>query len=251
MENLNLLEIVIITKNEAENIKSCIQNAKKISDKILVIDSFSDDDTVVIAQKLGARVLKRKFDDFANQRNFANQNSNAKWILHLDSDEIITDELAKNILEAIKSNNEAVYLLSRKSYAFNQDFNYGVLAKDEVARLFPNGKAKFSGAVHEKLISNLPTKSLNGYLKHCTYKNWDQWLKKFDHYTSLWALSAFENNKKVSLGGAFAHAFGGFFKMAFVKKGLLDGKMGIVLCVLHFFYTLMKYLKLIELRNKQ
>ena len=135
--------------------------------------------------------------------------------------------------------------------AFGHDFDYGVLARDEVARLFPNGKAKFSGAVHEKLVSDLPFLKLDGYLEHHTYKNWSQWLKKFDHYTTLWAQSAFEDGKKVSLGGAFAHAFGGFFKMAFVKKGFLDGKMGIVLCVLHFFYTLMKYLKLIELRTKQ
>lgn len=245
-----MLEVVIIAKNEAGNIEKCIQSAKKVSNQILLIDDFSDDDTAKIAENLGARVIKRKFDNFANQRNFANEKANAKWLLHLDSDEIITDELAKSILNAVRLDEDAIYKFGRKNYAFNHNFYYGILAKDEVARLFPNGKAKFSGAVHEKLVSNLPIMSLSGYLEHHTYKNWSQWLKKFDNYTSLWASSAFESGKKVSWGGAFTHAFGGFFKMAFIKKGLLDGKMGFTLCVLHFFYTFMKYLKLIELWDK-
>lgn len=242
-----MLEVVIIAKNEAGNIEKCIQSAKKVSNQILLIDDFSDDDTAKIAENLGARVIKRKFDNFANQRNFANEKANAKWLLHLDSDEIITDELAKSILNAVRLDEDAIYKFGRKNYAFGHKLNHGILQKDEVIRLFPKNKAKFENLVHEKLTSDLPTLSLNGYLEHHTYKNWNEWLNKTNLYSDLWAKNAFLKGKKTNLFSAFSHAFFGFFKMFFIKKGFLDGKIGFVMCLNHSFYVFMKYLKLAEL----
>lgn len=245
------LTVVILTKNEEHNIKEVVINAKKCAEEVLVIDSGSTDKTVEIAKKHGAKVIYRAWnDDFSAQRNYALQNVDTDWILYLDADERLNDELIEAVKNVVVQNSDIQYTIKRKSIAFGRAFNYGVLKPDFVARLFKTKHVKWVNKVHEHPECADKTQILPGYIEHYTYKDWEHWLRKFDQYTTIWAQNAYENGKKVTLCTAILHAFFGFIQMGILKRGFMDGLMGIVMSINHFFYTLMKYLKLIELQRK-
>lgn len=245
------LTVAILTKNEEQNIIDVVLNAQQVTDDVLIIDSGSTDKTVELAREAGARVVYRAWDnDFSAQRNFALDNTEAEWILYLDADERLNEELIVAVKGAVETDVEKQYSLKRKSVAFGQEFNYGVLKPDFVPRLFRRQNVKWVNKVHERPECSDKLEVLNGYVKHYTYTDWGQWLKKFDQYTAIWAQNAYENGKTASLPAAFFHAIFGFIQMAILKKGVLDGGMGLVMSCNHFFYTLMKYVKLIELQRR-
>ena len=248
---MDSLTIAILTKNEERNIIDVIRNCQRLTDSILVVDSGSTDNTVTLAEANGAKVVYRAWDnDFSAQRNFALEHVDTEWILYLDADERLNEQLCEAIKNVITKNENRQYSIKRKSVAFGKEFNYGVLKPDFVPRLFKTSHVQWVNKVHEKPLCKDKLEVLEGFIKHYTYTNWEQWLKKFDQYTSIWAQDAYARGKKVTLYGAFGHAFFGFLQMAFLKKGILDGGMGLAMSCNHFFYTLMKYLKLIELQRK-
>ena len=245
------LAVLILTKNEEKNIADVIKNAQKCSSEIIIIDSGSTDNTVALAETSGARVVFRAWDnDFAAQRNFGLSQTEADWVLYLDADERLNSDLIAAIKEKIRNAELKQYEILRKSVAFGHKFNYGVLRPDHVMRLFPRKKVEWVNKVHESPVCSLPKEILKGYIEHFTYEGWSQYLQKLDQYTTIWANDAYKNDKKTSLANAFAHATFGFLQMFFLKKGVLDGFLGLALCCNHFTYVLLKYLKLYELRKK-
>ena len=90
-----------------------------------------------------------------------------------------------------------------------------------------------------------------GHFEHYTYKNWQHWEGKLCQYTTIWAEDAYRRGKKTSLSNIFFHSLGGFFKMFIMRVGFLDGWMGVYMCFNHFFYTMLKYLKLYELQRSE
>lgn len=244
------LTVAILTKNEEKNIVDVITNARKVTDDVLIIDSGSTDKTVELAKANGARVVYRVWDnDFAAQRNFALEHTNATWILYLDADERLNSQLIKAIKKSIINDEQKQFSIKRKSIAFGQMFNYGVLKPDFVPRLFKTKNIKWINKVHEKPLCNDKLKILDGYIEHYTYQNWEQWLDKFNQYTSIWADDKYKKGKRTTIISALNHSLFGFLQMLILKKGFLDGKMGLILCCMHFFYTLTKYLKLIDLQK--
>lgn len=244
------LTVAILTKNEEKNIVEVINNAKKVTDDVLIIDSGSTDKTVEFAKVNGARVVYRAWDnDFAAQRNFALENTNADWILYLDADERLNSQLIKTIKQSITNDEQKQFSIKRKSIAFGQMFNHGVLKPDFVPRLFKMKNVKWINKVHEKPVCSDKLEVLDGYIEHYTYQSWEQWLDKFNQYTSIWADDKYKKGKKTTIISALNHSFFGFLQMLILKRGFLDGKMGLILCCMHFFYTLTKYLKLINLQK--
>lgn len=245
-----MLTVVILTKDEEKNIVDVIENARKVSDDILIIDSGSTDRTVDLAKANGARVVYRAWDnDFAAQRNFALQHIKNEWILYLDADERLNEKLIAAIKITINKNENKQYIFKRKSVAFGQEFNYGVLQPDFVPRLFKASHVHWINKVHEKPVCQDKFVVLDGYIEHYTYTGWLQYFNKFNQYTTIWAQNACERGRHTNYFKAYAHAFLGFIHMAVFKKGLLDGRLGLTLCIYHFMYTLTKYIKLIDLQR--
>lgn len=245
------LAILILTKNEEDNILSVVENAKKCTDEVVIIDSGSTDKTVELAKQAGATVAFRAWDDdFAAQRNFALTQTNSDWVLYLDADERLNGELIAAVKKVVVSEKfDHQYAMERKSVAFGTKFNHGVLKPDHVARMFPRGQVTWINPVHEHAESPLPLENLPGHIEHYTYKNWHHWEGKLCQYTTIWAEEAYARGKRISLGGIFLHSLGGFFKMFVSRAGFLDGWMGTYMCFNHFFYTMLKYLKLHELQR--
>lgn len=241
-----MVTIIVLTKNEERNILEVIANARKVTEKILVVDSGSTDKTVELAEANGARVIYRKWDnDFATQRNFALEHVDTEWVLYLDADERINDELAASIKKELQASKKVMYRFIRRNSAFGRDFKYGVLGPDSVVRMFPKDLVKWEGKVHESPVGNLPIITLQGFLKHYTYTDFDQYISKMNAYSTIGAQNNKAKNKKVSVIKDFVlRPFFAFIKMYILKKGFLEGWLGFVLCLNYANYTLNKYVKL-------
>ncbi len=238
------IAVAIITKNEIRHIRDVISNAKELTNDIVVIDSGSTDGTVEVAEELGAKVVYRAWDDFASQRNYAMECTEADWIVYMDADERMSEELLHSLREVSESTDYAVYQCMCHNRAFGQDFKYGVLSPNDVKRIFPRNKAHWVGEVHERVEGNLPVRPIKGFFKHDTYVDFAHYLGKQNLYSTMWARDH-KGKKKVSVLKDFAlrPAFA-FIKMYFFKRGFLEGPMGFVLACGYMNYTLSKYVKL-------
>ncbi|MDR2444166.1 MAG: hypothetical protein LBE31_11690, partial [Deltaproteobacteria bacterium] len=200
----------------------------------------------------------------------------ADWVFFLDADERFTPELIKSVKSFISQNQvqgqdqgqaqaqaqaqgqgqaqtqvqgQAQGLVWRQNHAFGRKHRFGHLAPDRVKRLFPKGSVKWSRAVHECPECQLPVKLLEGFLEHHTYQDWDRYLAKFIHDARLWADEEYKNGRKTTALGAVLHGGAAFFKMFFLKLGILEGPVGWALCWYYGGYTLSKYLLLMQKRK--
>lgn len=251
MKKADNLTVVILTKNEEKNIVDVVQNAAQVTDDILIIDSGSTDKTVELAKQENARVVYRAWDnDFASQRNFAFEHTDKEWILYLDADERLNDELVEAIKSVVNSSPRKQYSIVRKIHAFGFEYKHGIFKPDEVLRMFPTNSVKWEHKVHERPICALPKKRLAGFIEHYTYDSWQQWWDKAGHYTSIWAQDNYAKGKRTTLAACLAHSIYGFIRAYFIQLGFVDGWSGLYSSFQHFIYTMMKYLKLYELQNR-
>lgn len=249
---MSLLTIVILTKNEALNIVECVENAKQVTDDVLVIDSGSTDDTVQLAKTAGARVVYRAWDDdFAAQRNFAIENSDAEWILYLDADERLNDELVESVKKALQENKDECYEFKRLNCALGYPFKHGVYGPDSVVRMFKRTKFKYVNKVHEHAECVDPCRKLKGVIEHYTTRTWEDIEKKTEQYTTIWAQNAYERGKWTNALKMYMHMLGGFVKVYVFQLGFLDGIMGLKVSLQHVEYIHKKYGKLIKLQKQQ
>lgn len=248
---MSKLAIVILTKNEEAYIENTIQNAKKCTDNVLVIDSGSTDHTLDLAIKAGAKTVFHELnDDFATQRNFALTQTDSEWIMYLDADERLDENLCEHIINIVRENKKKSQYGIKRYMLFNgYEFHHGIFSPDCVYRLFPRDKVHWVGKVHEHPECDLPKEVLRGKMHHYTYASWHQWLLKADYYTTIWAEERYQQGKRVALGTAFLHASLGALRALLIKAAFLDGWMGIISCVQHGFYTMLKYVKLYELQK--
>lgn len=248
---MSSITVVILTKNEEEHIVDVIKNAQKLTDKVLIVDSGSTDRTVELAEKYKAKVIYRAWDnDFSAQRNFALKHVETEWVLYLDADERLTDGLINNIKKELSRNEDCQYSFYREIYSFGFRYKHGIFKPDEVIRIFKTNSVVWKNKVHEHPECKSKKKVLPGMVIHYTYKNWQHWLDKAGSYTTIWAEDNFANGKRTTPTSAFMHAFYGLIRAYFIQLGFLDGWAGVFSSLQHFFYTLMKYLKLYELCRK-
>lgn len=244
------LAVLILTFNEEANIEKCIKSAARVADKIVVIDSGSSDRTREIAEELGVKVVVRPMTDgFAGQRNFALTQTDAAWVFFLDADERISDDLADEIKKAVAKNDQVAYKMPRRSYVFGEWVKYGGWYPDYCLRLMPRTSTKWEGLAHERPITDLTIRNLCGNIDHYTYSDWSRNITKINSYTTLMAEKMYQSGKRASTLDIVVHPFWAFVRMYLLKRGLLDGRLGFIMAVIHSFYTMMKYVKLFYLQQ--
>lgn len=244
------LSALLIARNETKHIAECIKSVA-FADEVIVIDDHSTDDTATIARQLGAKVFTRALDgDFAGQKNFAIEQAQGEWLLLIDCDERITPALATKIQSAIADNHPVAYRLKRVSYFAGQRVRFGTLRPDSVCRLIPNQGIRFQGLVHEKLIHDLTEKTLQAPMQHHTYDSWTQYYEKFEQYTRLSAKNYHAKGRQAHfVRDIFVRPLWAFIKVYLIYGGFLDGKIGWILSVNHFHYTMTKYTRLYSLQK--
>ena len=239
------LAVIILTKNEEENIEGAMDSAA-FADEIVIIDSGSTDKTQELAEKYGARFVLHSMDEngFAGQRNFALTQTEAEWVFYLDADERITSNAADEIQRIVCLNNQRCYKIKRMNVVFGQMMKYGEHRPDWCVRLFPRTQVTWMGVVHESPISKLPVVALQYPLHHYTYTDWHRYFEKFNQYTDLMAQRMWENGKRGTFLDILIHPAFAFVRFYILRLGILDGKQGLIFALNHYFYTMIKYVKL-------
>jgi len=246
-KNKNKLSVIIITKNEAVNIVDCIKSAL-FAHEILVLDSGSEDNTIELALKAGARVIQTDWPGYGPQKNRAIKLSKGDWIYSLDADERISDDLAQEILSVINEKKFHVFDVPRKSFFINRFIKYSGWWPDRTRRLFERDFGKFtSHEVHENLSTSFPVGHLKSHMIHYSYRSLESVLKKINRYSSGSARDL-KNKKEGSLFKAITHGLWAFIRTYFIKFGFLDGREGFILAVMNAESSYYKYLKLYYLK---
>ena len=239
------LTIIILAKNEEQHMKDCISSAQ-FADEVLLIDDGSTDKTVEIAESMGARVVHHTMNgDWSQQRRFAVDEARSEWIFFLDADERISPELQREVQDVLAKNEKKAYWIERSNVFHHNKATHGVLRPDYVLRFMPKEGTNIEGFVHETISSTYPEGKLYGKMYHYTYDNWHQYFNKFNNYTTLAAKKYKENGKSCSfVKDILIRPSWAFFKVYILDRGFLDGKIGFILSVNHYFYTMIKYVKL-------
>jgi len=242
---------IIPTLNEEIHIADAIQSVS-FADEIIVIDSFSTDKTIEIAEKLSVKIIKRKFDDFSSQKNYAINQATYNWIYILDADERVTEKLEKEILKNVKNPNDFVgFSFNRDFYFMNKQIKFGGYSNNKVVRLFDKNYCKYDGSlVHEKIIANGKIAEIEEPIKHYSYKNFSHYLTKVQNYKELQAKELFAKGKKSSLFKILIKPKTRFLTHYVFKLGFLDGFRGFVIAAIQGYGIFIKYVSLRLLTKK-
>ena len=238
------ISAIIPTLNEEIHIADAIKSVS-FADEIIVIDSFSTDKTIEIAEKLNVKIIKRKFDDFSSQKNFAIEQAKYDWIFILDADERVTPEVEKEIIEAVKDPKDFVGFYVRRSFYFSgKKVNYSGFQSDKVIRLFLKEHCKYAGLVHEKIISNGKIGFFKNKIDHFSYRNYDHYISKLNHYAAIRAKELHEKGNKVNIYHVMIKPAARFFIHYIVRLGFLDGFTGFLVAKTQAYGVLTRYIKL-------
>lgn len=238
------ISVVIITKNEAEVIASCVKAAKLITNDILVIDNDSTDGTPQIAHGLGCRVFHDEWDGYGPNKNKGIARAKYNWILSIDADEIADKELINDLHQLILDDPKKVYDIRFRSYYGNKLIRFGSWGRDHHVRLFNRTKVKWSNSpVHETLVlpQQVIIKKLEGHLHHYSAKDAAEFRSKADHYAKLSAGKYMAINKKSSFIKLHIAPLFHFIKNYIVFLGFLDGKAGWEISRIISNHTRLKY----------
>ncbi|MGC6431479.1 MAG: glycosyltransferase family 2 protein [Jejuia sp.] len=245
---------LLITFNEGKHIEEAIKTVS-FADEIIVVDSYSTDKTLKILENFNhVKVIKREFKNFADQRNFAIDQAVGNWILFLDADERIPENLKNEILESIKNPKDvSAFMFKRLFYFNNKRVYFCGLQTDTTYRLFKNGSVKY---IEDKLVHEMPkidgkSAVLKNPMQHYSFDNYEHFKLKMENYAKLKAKELFMKGKKAS---PFHFVFRPIYKFItnyVIRLGFLDGKKGVNLCYLMAYGVWYRYKTLKGLHLKK
>lgn len=242
------LSALVLTYNEEKNIADCLDSISWI-EKIIVVDSYSDDQTEKICQHYNnVDFYKNEFKDFASQRNFGLDKIETDWVFVVDADERVTETLKNEIKEVLQSSSAEGYEIARKNYFLGKWIKYCGWYPDYTLRLFKS-KCRYSGLVHESPRISGEIKKLENDFIHYTYQDLESYVAKMNQYTTLDAEKKYRAGKTVGIAYILSRPFLEFIKKYLLKKGFLLGSQGLILSTLSAYYQFLKAIKLWELNN--
>jgi glycosyltransferase involved in cell wall biosynthesis len=246
------LSAAIITFNEEKNIGRCLDSLHVVVDEIVVVDSFSSDGTRAICEQHGARFIQHTFEGHIQQKNFAIDQTTGDWVLSLDADEVLSEQLIKSIKE-IKMHPKL------NGYAMNRLTNYcGNWVKhcgwypDTKVRLVKKGTARWTGVnPHDRLDMMHGEKHghLSGDLLHYSYYSIDDHLKQIEYFGKIASQELYKQGKRAGWIVIIGKVMAQFIKSYFIKLGFLDGATGFTISRLSAYATYRKYYKLMKLNR--
>jgi len=251
---MQMLSVVIVCKNGATVIGETIKSFSGLTDDILIYDNGSTDATKEIVKQSNARLVEGNWEGFGKTKNKANVLAKYDWILSLDADEAIDEELKENLLKQDLADDKKVGEFKFKNFLGNKWLRFGEWGDDKHIRLFNRMKIKWNDAdVHESLQFPKDVKviSVPGYVLHKTAANISEYENKIENYAALNAEKYFKQQKRSGSFKMFFSAAFSFIKNYFFKLGFLDGVTGYHCARLNARYTFLKYKKLDELWNKR
>lgn len=247
------LSVVIITRDEERNIARCLGSLQGIADEVILVDSGSTDRTRAIAEAHGAHVVERAWKGYSDQKNFANSLARHPYILSLDADEALTDELRADIARRESEGLRGAYRVKRLTNYCGAWVRHGGWYPDAKVRLFPKEGAAWRGDhVHEELVlpNGCEVSDLQGDLHHYSYHSVQDHRDRIERYSTLHARAMLERGRKAPVWRRlFAPAFK-FIQGYLLLGGFLDGVAGWRIATLSARAVRLKYSKLHKLLHQ-
>jgi glycosyltransferase involved in cell wall biosynthesis len=238
------ISAIVITYNEEIDLPDCLKSLQWV-DEIIVIDSCSDDRTVEIAKEYGATVIDHPFEGYPKQKNYAFSQATYPWIINLDADERCTDELREEIQELLRVGPSTYgYFIYRTNIAFGYEIKHGGWNVDKVLRFFHRDQCRYEDReVHAELQYDFVPGELTSKMIHITYRSMDEYFEKFNRFTSMTVPDLVREGKHPSFTSFTFRPLWAFFKMYVLRRGFLDGKVGLILAGFAACYVFTKYAK--------
>jgi glycosyltransferase involved in cell wall biosynthesis len=246
------VSVIITTFNEEVNIADCIESVLW-ADEVIVVDSFSTDRTVEIAERYPVKLLQRQYFGSAAQKNWSLDRVENDWVLILDADERVPEPLAREILRLLGGKPEALgYYLRRRNIVFDREIRHSGWSTDKVIRLFHSAYGRYPNRrVHADLDIPGAVPVLKNALIHYTYRSLHQYIDKLMNYAEWGAAQAFREGRSsgfIEIGLRTAYRF---VRTYFLQLGVLDGLHGLVVCGLQAYGTFLKYVMLWDYRMRE
>lgn len=246
---------VIITFNEERNIEHCLQSLINVVDEIVVVDSFSSDNTKAICERFNVTFIEHKFLGYIEQKNFALSQAKFDHVVSLDGDEALSEALQKSIVDLKSYWKFDGYYANRFNNFCGQWIKHSDWYPSKKLRIFDRKKANWQGTNPHDKIELYDKKGKTGHLKgdilHKTYQTYSEFNQKTEYFSTIAAKAYFDKGKKAPIWKIIFNPTWAFFKSYVLRLGFLDGFNGFVICVQTANITFLKYSKLRELLGKK
>ena len=241
------LTVAIIAHNESDRLPPTLAKIQDIASEIVLINSMSTDNTVEIAQSFGAMVYTEEFKGYVAQKNSLIPKCTQDWILFLDADEVLNDELKAAIVKVIKDDSHCAYEMNRLTFYLGKLLKHAWQPNYRLRLVRRDAHPQWVGEiVHESLACDSKVERLPGYIIHYSYRDVSDHFMRTVRYAQMSAQSYIKKGKKSSLSKIIFSPIFSFFKLYILKLGFLDGRAGLVAGVSAYIYTFLKYIFLWE-----
>ena len=253
MSDPHKVSAVVIAYNEEVNIRACLESLHW-ADEIIVVDSFSTDQTTSISQEYTDKIYQHEFHGFGRLRNEAMAHATYDWVFSLDTDERATPEVCEEIRRILEEGPDAqAYFVPRLNHFLGRWINYcGWYPDYRQPQFFHKAHMRYKeDLVHESFEVTGRVGYFSSHVKQYPFRNVDHYFLKMDRYSSLMSEEMRKRGRQFRVHQLLTHPFFTFFKMYVLRRGFLDGKPGLILSGLYAYYTFVKYAKLWELRRHE
>jgi len=238
----------VITFNEEDRLGPCLESLTFCED-LVVVDSYSTDRTLEIAERYGARIFQRPWPGYREQKEFGLGCTKYEWVINIDADERVSDELRRSIVRVIQgSKQEAVgYYVNRVVFYLGRWWRLGGWYPEYRLRLFQKSKVKWGGEdPHERPEVDGATLRLEGELQHYTYRSMSDQFQRLQAHSTAAAKTDFQRGRRFSVTKLIFSPILRTCKFYILKKGYREGVAGLIVAIAEGYYTFMKYAKLWE-----
>jgi len=244
---------IVVCFNEEERIEDCLKSLRWC-DEIVVVDSYSTDRTPEICRKYTSRFIQRAWSGYREQKAFAHSQATKNWVLLVDSDERVTPELQREIIERLaKDDGEyAGYAIPRLVHYLGRWWRRGGWYPDYDVRLFRRDRATWGGIdPHEKIIVDGKVRRLQNPLHHFSYRSIDDHINRINRFTTISSAELSKAGGRWRLSDALLRPAARFFRSYIIKRGFMEGFAGFYVALTAAVYVFLKYAKLWEIELKE
>lgn len=246
------LSAILIASNEEADLPGCLESLQGLAGEIIVVvNDATTDRTEQIARTAGARIARRRFDDYASQRQVSLNMATGEWCLWIDPDERVTPGLRAAIRAALAAPATDACRIRFEVWFLGRRLRWGGLGRETHVRLFRRGKARFvGGLLHENLEVHGAAGIIPGFMRHEPYRDISEYLGKLDRYTTLAARKRRDQGRRFHCWHHLVLPWE-FFSRTVLKLGFLDGYPGLVWAGLAAFHSWLKYVKLRQIEKEE
>lgn len=244
-----MLSVIVITKNEEDRIKACLESVKW-ADEIVVADNGSTDKTLEIVKEYTDKIVKFESNDFAALRNKAMEEAKGDWVLYVDADERVLEPLREEIQNLVQSSGYSAYAISRRNIIFGEEKKYGPFWPDWVIRLLKRSEFEnWTGEIHEQPKFQGKLGYTNNSFLHLTHRDLDQVVLKSLSWSRIDVQLRAKNHPSMSGWRFLRILFTELFNQGIKRKGFFSGTVGVIDSLLQTFSLVMTYIRLWEVQQ--